>query len=120
MIFAYLLPGFASSIALIIYTELMLITLNAFDITLTLPGIAGIILSIGMGVDANIITAERIKEVIAEGKSVRAAIESGFQMAFSSVSLSACSTMFTRSLSTRIVSVRTFVCSYVKFRKEYL
>ena len=55
MIFVYLLPGFASSIALVIYVGLILLLLNAFDITLTLPGIAGIILGIGMAVDANVI-----------------------------------------------------------------
>ena len=55
MCIVYLLPGFASSIALIIYTGLTLVLLNAFNITLTLPGIAGIVLSIGMAVDANVI-----------------------------------------------------------------
>ncbi len=65
MILAYLLPGLASSLALIIYTELVMIILNAFEVTLTLPGIAGIILSIGMAVDANVIIFARVKEEMA-------------------------------------------------------
>ena len=71
MIIVYLIPGLVSGIALIIYVCLDLICLNAFDLTLTLPGIAGIILSIGMAVDANVIIYARIKEEIASGKSVR-------------------------------------------------
>jgi len=85
MIFAYLLPGFASSLALLIYTELMLITLNAFDITLTLPGIAGMILSIGMAVDANVIIFARVREEMTEGKTVRTALKTGFQKAMSAI-----------------------------------
>ena len=85
MVFAYLLPGFASSLALIIYTELMLITLNAFDITLTLPGIAGMILSIGMAVDANVIIFARVREEMTEGKTVRTALKTGFQKAMSAI-----------------------------------
>ena len=85
MIFVYLLPGLASSIALLIYTELVLITLNAFDITLTLPGIAGIILSIGMAVDANVIIFARVKEEMSAGKTVRTALKTGFQKAMSAI-----------------------------------
>src|SRR5699024_237739 len=70
MIFVYRIPGLVSGIALIIYVCLDLIALNAFDLTLTLPGIAGIILSIGMAVDANVIIYARIQEEIAAGKSV--------------------------------------------------
>ena len=62
MIFAYRIPGLVAAIALILYTAIELITLNAFDITLTLPGIAGIILGIGMAVDANVIIYARIRE----------------------------------------------------------
>ena len=62
MILVYRIPGFVAGIALILYTALILITLNAFDITLTLPGIAGIILGIGMAVDANVIIYARIQE----------------------------------------------------------
>ena len=85
MCWVYLLPGLASSLALILYTELILILLNAFDITLTLPGIAGIILGIGMAVDANVIIYARIQEEIAAGNSVRASIKSGFSKAFSAI-----------------------------------
>lgn len=85
MILAYALPGVASSIALIIYTELVILALNAFEVTLTLPGIAGIILSIGMAVDANVIIFARVREEIAEGKSVRGALRTGFQKAMSAI-----------------------------------
>lgn len=85
MILAYYLPGLASSLALIIYTELVLIILNAFEVTLTLPGIAGIILSIGMAVDANVIIFARVKEEIALGKSVRNSLKTGFQKAMSAI-----------------------------------
>ncbi len=85
MIFAYYLPGFASSLALIIYTELVMVILNAFEVTLTLPGIAGIILSIGMAVDANVIIFARVKEEIALGKSVRNSLKTGFQKAMSAI-----------------------------------
>ena len=70
MIFVYRLPGLASSLALVIYTEIVLVILNAFDVTLTLPGIAGIILSIGMAVDANVIIFARVREEMARGRSV--------------------------------------------------
>ena len=75
MIFVYRIPGLVSGIALIIYVCLDLIALNAFDLTLTLQGIAGIILSIGMAVDANVIIYARIQEEIASGKSVRTALQ---------------------------------------------
>ena len=85
MIIVYRIPGLVSGIALILYTALVLITLNAFDITLTLPGIAGIILGIGMAVDANVIIYARIKEEIAAGNSVGSAIKAGFSKAFSAI-----------------------------------
>ena len=85
MIIAYRVPGIVAGIALILYTVLMLITLNAFDITLTLPGIAGIILGIGMAVDANVIIYARIREEIGAGVSVRSAIKAGFSKAFSAI-----------------------------------
>ena len=85
MCFVYLLPGFAASLALIIYTELVLVLLNAFDITLTLPGIAGIILGIGMAVDANVIIFARVKEELSDGKSVHAALHAGFHKAMSAI-----------------------------------
>lgn len=85
MIIVYRVPGVVAGIALILYTAIVLIVLNAFDITLTLPGIAGIILGIGMAVDANVIIYARIKEEIAAGISVRGAIKAGFSKAFSAI-----------------------------------
>lgn len=85
MILVYRIPGLVSSIALIIYVCLDLIALNAFDLTLTLQGIAGIILSIGMAVDANVIIYARIQEEIASGKSVRTSLQNGFKKAFSAI-----------------------------------
>lgn len=85
MIFVYRIPGLVSGSALIIYVCLDLIALNAFDLTLTLQGIAGIILSIGMAVDANVIIYARIQEEIAAGKSVRNALQNGFKKAFSAI-----------------------------------
>ena len=85
MIFVYLLTGFASSIALLIYTGLVLVLLNAYDITLTLPGIAGIILGIGMAVDANVIIFARVKEELSIGASVQAALKAGFHKAMSAI-----------------------------------
>ena len=85
MCIVYLLPGFASSLALLIYTGLMLVALNAFDITLTLPGIAGIILGIGMAVDANVIIFARVREELTAGKSVRLALITGFNKAKSAI-----------------------------------
>ena len=81
----YLLPGFAAGLALLIYTGLVLVALNAFDITLTLPGIAGIILGIGMAVDANVIIFARVKEELSSGKSVKASLNAGFQKAMSAI-----------------------------------
>ena len=85
MIVLYRVPGVAASIALIIYVGLMVISLNIFGVTLTLPGIAGIILSIGMAVDANVIIFTRIREEMAVGKTVRSAIKSGFKKAQSAI-----------------------------------
>ena len=85
MCFVYLLPGFASSLALLIYTGLILVLLNAFDITLTLPGIAGIILGIGMAVDANVIIFARVKEELTAGASVHSALKAGFHKAMSAI-----------------------------------
>ena len=85
MIVIYKLPGFASSIALVIYIVLTILLLNGFEITLTLPGIAGIILSIGMAVDANVIIFARIGEELATGKTVRSSVKIGFQKAKSAI-----------------------------------
>lgn len=85
MCVVYLLPGLASSLALLIYTGLVVILLNGFNITLTLPGIAGIILGIGMAVDANVIIFARVKEEITAGRGVKTALKTGFQKALSAI-----------------------------------
>jgi len=85
MILVYLLPGFAAVVALSIYVGVILILLEAFEVTLTLPGVAGIILSIGMAVDANVIIFTRIKEEIGYGKTVKSAIQTGFNKALSAI-----------------------------------
>lgn len=85
MIVMYLIPGLAAGIALIIYTALVLIAIKLFGITLTLPGIAGIILSIGMAVDANVIIFARIREEITAGKTVASAMKLGYNKALSAI-----------------------------------
>ena len=85
MIAVYYLSGAAASLALALYVELIIILLDAFEITLTLPGIAGIILSIGMAVDANVIIFARIREEIAKGKTVKEAIATGYKKATSAI-----------------------------------
>lgn len=85
MIVVYRFPGFVSVLSLIGYTILMVLCLNLFEVTLTLPGIAGIILSIGMAVDANVIIFTRIKEEITAGKNVKLAVKGGFQKAMSAI-----------------------------------
>ena len=85
MICVYRIPGVAASIALVLYTIMELLVLNGFDLTLTLPGIAGIILSIGMAVDANVIIYARIKEELATGKSTESSIKTGFKKATSAI-----------------------------------
>ena len=85
MIVMYAVPGIAASLALAIYTTLVIATLYLFEITLTLPGIAGIILGIGMAVDANVIVFARVREEIATGKSVQTSMKIGFQKAMSAI-----------------------------------
>ncbi len=85
MIIRYRVPGLAAFIALCVYVLMMIISLNIFSATLTLPGIAGIILSIGMAVDANVIIFTRIREEIASGKTVRSAVKTGFKKAQSAI-----------------------------------
>ena len=85
IVILYLVPGIAAALALVIYVAMMLVLLNAFDLTLTLPGIAGIILSIGMAVDANVIIFSRIQEEISLGNGVGPAIRSGFHKAMSAI-----------------------------------
>lgn len=85
MIVFYAVPGIAAAIALAIYTTLVIATLYLFEITLTLPGIAGIILGIGMAVDANVVIFARIREEIATGKTVQTSMKVGFQKAMSAI-----------------------------------
>lgn len=85
MIVMYAVPGIAASLALALYTALVIVTLYLFDITLTLPGIAGIILGIGMAVDANVIIFARIREEIATGKTVLSSMKIGFKKAMSAI-----------------------------------
>ncbi len=85
MIVVYLVPGLAASLALALYVGLIVLLLVAFEVTLTLPGVAGIILSIGMAVDANVIIFTRIKEEIGKGKTVESAIKTGFAKALSAI-----------------------------------
>lgn len=85
MIVMYRIPGLSSAIALLAYTALVVLLLKGFDMTLTLSGIAGIILSIGMAVDANVIIFARIREELATGKTVRNAIKIGFDKALSAI-----------------------------------
>ncbi len=85
MIVVYLLPGLAAALALLIYTGLTLLVLNAFDLTLTLPGIAGVILAIGMAVDANVIIIARIREELAENRGLKASVKVGFSKALPAI-----------------------------------
>ncbi len=100
MIIFYRFSGIAADWALIIYLSAELIILNGLNITLTLPGIAGIILSVGMAVDANVIIFERIKEELSAGRTLRLALENGFSRAFPAIvdsnitTLIACAVLF--------------------------
>jgi SecD/SecF fusion protein len=85
MIVVYRIPGLASALALLLYATLTVLLIWGFDMTLTLSGIAGIILSIGMAVDGNVIIFARIREEMATGQSVRAAVKIGFKKAFSAI-----------------------------------
>lgn len=85
MIFYYRLPGVVASLSLVLYAVLLLFTMIGFQATLTLPGVAGIVLSVGMAVDANVIIFERIKEELKNKKSLRASINGGFSRAFRTI-----------------------------------
>ncbi len=85
MILFYRLPGFIADISLMAYTLMLLGTLKGLDATLTLPGVAGIILSIGMAVDANVLIFEHFKEEFRMGKSIRLAMDAGFKRAFTTI-----------------------------------
>ena len=85
MIIVYRVPGVVADIALIFYATLLMIILSVLKINLSLPGIAGIILSIGMAVDANVIIFERIKDELRTGKTLKASIDAGFKRAFTAI-----------------------------------
>ncbi|MCX7760453.1 MAG: protein translocase subunit SecD [Hydrogenothermaceae bacterium] len=85
MILRYVVSGFIAVIALVFNLLALWATMLMFDITLTLPGIAGIILNIGMGVDGNVVIFERIKEELKNGKTLRVAIEEGFKRGFNAI-----------------------------------
>lgn len=85
MILVYRISGLAAAWALVIFAFLDLIFLNAFDITLTLPGIAGVVLTIGMAVDANVIIYARMREELTAGRGIHGAIQAGFHKAFSAI-----------------------------------
>lgn len=97
MLFNYKLLGAVACFALVLQVSVQLLALSIPQITLTLPGIAGIILSIGIGVDANVIISERIKEELRDGKSIGSSIDSGYHRAFSAV--------FDSNLTSIIVSI---------------
>lgn len=85
MLLSYRLSGLLANVALILYAYLTLVLLNAIGATLTLPGIAGLILGVGMAVDANVIILERIKEEVATGRTLRSAVQAGFRRAILTV-----------------------------------
>ncbi len=100
MIIMYRIPGVVSCFALCFYMVIEALLFSLIRVNLSLPGIAGIILSIGMAVDANVIIFERIKEEMAAGKTVKSAIDSGFKRAFTAIldsnitTLIACGVLF--------------------------
>jgi preprotein translocase subunit SecD len=91
----YKLPGVVADLALLVYIVILFGVLSAIDAVLTLPGIAGIVLSVGMAVDANVLIFERIKEEIADGKRLRSAVEAGFSRAFATILDSNITTLIT-------------------------
>lgn len=85
MLLFYRLPGFVACLTLLLQTVLQLLAISVPQFTLTLPGIAGIILSVGMAVDANVIISERISEELQKGETIRSAVKRGYQKAFTAV-----------------------------------
>ncbi|NLL47114.1 MAG: protein translocase subunit SecD [Firmicutes bacterium] len=94
----YRLPGLTADLALLIYIVIVLGVLSAIDAVLTLPGIAGIILSVGMAVDANVLIFERIKEELADGKRISSAIQAGFDRALATILDSNITTLITAAV----------------------
>lgn len=100
MLLFYRMSGFVANIALLLYVLMLLVALKMLNATLTLPGIAGIILSMGMAVDANVLIFERFKEEYRAGKTLRAAMDAGFNRAFT--------TIFDSNLTTLIAAAVLF------------
>ena len=100
MLLFYRAPGFIADLSLMAYVVILLFVLKLLDATLTLPGVAGIILSIGMAVDANVLIFEHFKEEVRAGKTLRMAMDSGFKRAFT--------TIFDSNLTTIIAAVVLF------------
>ena len=100
MMLFYRLPGFIADISLMAYVIMLLFSLKMLDATLTLPGVAGIILSIGMAVDANVLIFEHFKEEFLTGKTMRLSMEAGFERAFT--------TIFDSNITTIIASAVLF------------
>jgi len=101
MILYYRTAGLIAGMALVFYTSLVLFVLSQLPTTLTLPGIAGLILSIGMAVDANVIIFERIKDELRSGRTLRSAMESGFRRAFRAI--------LDANITTLIVTIVLFI-----------
>ena len=101
MLLFYRLSGFIADISLMAYVVMLLAALKFLDATLTLPGVAGIILSIGMAVDANVLIFEHFKEEYRQGKTLRAAINAGFKRAFT--------TIFDSNITTIIAAIVLFM-----------
>ena len=101
MLVFYRLPGIIADLAIILFGFISFACLNFIDATLTLPGIAGFILSLGMAVDANVIIFERIKEELGFGNTIRNAIEAGFSKGFIAI--------FDSNLTTLIITAILFV-----------
>lgn len=100
MLLFYRIPGIVADIALVLYVMLLLLIMRYLDATLTLPGIAGIILSIAMAIDANVLIFEHFKEEVASGKTLRSAMDKGFSRAFV--------TIFDSNITTLIAAVILF------------
>ena len=94
MLLYYRMSGFVANVCLVLYLVLLLGSLKILNATLTLPGIAGIILSLGMAVDANVLIFERFKEEHRSGKTLRAAMDAGFTRAFATIFDSNMTTLF--------------------------
>ena len=105
MIAVYRIPGVVATIALWIYTAGVLILVSVYDLTLTLPGIAGIILGIGMAVDANVIIYTRIREEIAAGRAVESAITTGYSKALSAIVDGNVTTLIAAAISAAVLYI---------------